>query len=81
MNNKKAFTATVDNSPVELCIKRPTVKQRIDSQLVFNSAWKKAEQSGSILRKDLDDLAEKHGLWNETKKTRVADLENSRFVS
>lgn len=76
MNNKKAFTVAVDDIKVELCIKRPTVKQRIDSQLVFNAAWRKAESAGSILRKDLDNLAEKHGLWDETKKARVTELEN-----
>lgn len=74
--NKKVFTSVDDSgNELELAILRPSPKQQMDAQLIFNKAWRKAEEAGCILRRDLDDLAEKRGLWNAEIRKRVNVLE------
>lgn len=75
--NKLVFKSVDENgNDLELAITRPNPKQQIESQLWYNKAWRDAEKAGSILRRNLDDLATKHGLWDDEKRTRVTSLEN-----
>lgn len=74
--NKKVFTTKdEDGKTVELATKKPTAAQRVQSQLVYNKAWKIAEAAGCTLRRSLDDLARKHGVWDDEKVARVRELE------
>lgn len=75
MNNKKVFTVKdVDGNEVELCVIKPTAKTRVHSQLVFNKALREAIDNGSILQRNLEDYAEKLGLWNKEKSDKVESI-------
>ena len=76
MLNKKVFTTKDDKgNEVELAILRASPKQMIDAQLVYNREWRKAQENGSYLRINLDDVAKKQGLWDEDKAEKVKGLE------
>lgn len=72
MRNKVVFK-TVDNNDreIELCVVRPSPKQNVEAQLVFNREWRKAEESGSMLRSQLDDVNDKRSLWGPEQRQRV----------
>lgn len=70
--NKKVFKTKDENGQeVELAVLRPSPKVQVQSQLEYNKAWAKAEKGGSILRRNLDELAERHGLWNADTRAKV----------
>ena len=74
--NKKVFkTKDKDGNEIELAIQRPSPRQQMDAQLHYNKAWRKAEASGSMLRRDIDEIAEKRGLWGDDKRKEVNALE------
>lgn len=75
MNNKKVFTVTVDGNELELAVKKPTAAIRIDGQLQYNKAWRQSVEAGSLLLKDLDKVAEEHGIWDDAKRQEVAAIE------
>lgn len=76
MRNKLTFkTVDKDDREVELVVIRPSPKQNVDAQLVFNREWRKAEDGGSLLRSQLDDLNDKHSLWGPDQRKKVADIE------
>jgi hypothetical protein len=73
--NKKVFKTKDENGQeIELAVLRPSPKVQVQSQLEYNKAWAKAEKGGSILRRNLDELAERHGLWDNDKRTKVEAL-------
>ncbi len=73
--NKKVFKTKDEDVEVELAVVRPSPEQTIESQLVYNREWANAEKKGNILRRNLDEVAERHGLWDEDKRKRVNKLE------
>jgi hypothetical protein len=77
MNNKRVFKAVDNNgNDVELAIKRPTPKQSVDAQLVYNKEWFRAQASGSPLRINLDTVLEQQGLWGESQRDQLRTIEN-----
>ncbi len=74
--NKKLFkTKDAEGNELELAVRKPTVNERHQSQLEYNKAWKAAEAAGSIIQFQLDTVAERQGLWGDTQRKRVAELE------
>ena len=71
------FVKTVDKDgkEIELIVNKPTGSQNTESQIVYNTAWLKAESKGCILRANLDEVAERHGLWNDEIKKKLEDIE------
>lgn len=77
MKNKLAFkTVDSDEREIGLVVIRPSPKQNVEAQLVFNKEWRKAESAGSLLRSQLDELNDKQGLWGTEQRKKVNDLEN-----
>ncbi len=77
MNNKKCFKTKDENgNELELAILRPSPKVQIESQLVYNREWRKAESNGSILRMDIDRIAKERGLWDDDKAKKVREIED-----
>lgn len=77
MNNKKTFTTQDENgNELTLAILRPSPKIQIESQLVYNREWRKAESNGSMLRMDIDEVAKKRGLWDDEKAKKVREIED-----
>ena len=74
--NKKVFKTVGENEQeIELAVIKPSPKQQVEAHLEFSKAWKKAEESGSILRRDIDEIATKRGLWNDEKREKVEEFE------
>ena len=59
---------------VEVSVVRPKAKQLKDSQLEYNRAFRKALESGALLRQKLDDYLEDQKLWDEAKQTEYDNL-------
>jgi len=75
MKNKHVFTAKdKDGNELELAVVRSSPKQQVEAQLEYSRAWRDAERSGSILRRDIDEIARKRGLWDDDKQKQVEDL-------
>lgn len=76
--NKKVFTAKDDGgNEVELAIIKSSPKQQVDAQLEYAKAWRLAENSGSILRRDVETIAKNHGIWNDEKVAEIESLEKN----
>lgn len=74
--NKKVFNTKDDNGQeLNLAVIKPSPKCQVQAQLEYNKNWALAEKNGSILRRNLDDLAEKHGLWSDDLRQKVANIE------
>lgn len=72
--NKKVFTVKDENgNDLELAIRKPTAKIRIDSQLIYNKTIKQAIESGSFLVRNIEKEAEKLGLWDDAVKKEVEE--------
>lgn len=78
--NKKVFTVKVDDKELELAVIRPNPKLINEAYLVYNKAWRDAEEKGLVLRRDLDEIAKKRGWWNEDKQREV-DLLDQEILS
>jgi hypothetical protein len=76
MLNKKVFSEKDENGQeIELAVTRPSPRTQVQAQLIFNKNWKIAEESGSVLRRNLDELSVRTGLWSDELKSKVEDLE------
>lgn len=74
--NKKTFKTTdSQGNDLELAVRRTTVQEKINSQLAYNNAWSVAEKKGSLVHCKLDEVAERQGLWGESQRKRVNELE------
>ena len=76
MGNSKTIEG-VDNSgnAVKVVLKTPGPQEYRDSQIEYNKAFRKALDSGALLRQKLTDYMTDQGIWNEAKQA-----ENDRFV-
>jgi hypothetical protein len=73
--NKKVFTVKDENgNELELAIKKPTAKIRIDSQLFYNKMFKQAIEEGSMLSRNVEKEAEKLGLWSDDLKKEAENI-------
>ena len=72
---KTINTVDENGTPIELDINKPTSKQNSDAQIVYSREWLRAEGKGCPLRINLEEVAEKHGLWNKEIKAAVEKIE------
>ncbi len=74
--NKKTFKTTdSQGNELELAVRRTTVQEKINSQMVYNAAWALSEKRGSTIHRNLDEVAERQGLWGDSQRKRVNELE------
>ena len=64
-----------EGNPVKVALKAPGVTEYRDSQVEYNKAFRKALDSGALLRQKLTDYMREQGIWNEEKQK-----ENDQFV-
>jgi hypothetical protein len=64
-----------DDNPVKVMLKVPAAQEYRDSQMEYNKAFRKALDSGALLRQKLSDYMREQGIWNEAKQK-----ENDAFV-
>lgn len=78
MSESQVVVNTVDEkgNALELLVNKPTAKNNADAQVVFSREWLRAEANGCPLRANVDEIAVKHGLWNDEIEARVKDIEN-----
>ena len=59
-----------DDNPVEVIVKRPTASDYRDSQVAYNKEFRKALDSGGLLRNKLVEYMEEQGIWSEEKQKK-----------
>lgn len=64
-----------DGNAVKALIKSPSPSEYRDSQIEYNKAFRKALDSGALLRQKLSDHMEEQGIWNEDKQKQ-----NDKYV-
>lgn len=77
MSEVQVVVNTVDDkgNALELLVNKPTAKNNADAQIVFSREWLKAEANGCPLRANVDEIAVKHGLWNDEIESNVKAIE------
>ena len=65
-----------DGNPVSVELATPGPAEFRDSQVEYNKAFRKALDSGALLRQKLSDYMEEQGIWNEEKQNK-----NDEFVA
>jgi hypothetical protein len=74
-NNKVIEGLDKDGKSVKVMLKTPGPQEYRDSQIEYNKAFRKALDSGALLRQKLSDYMTEQGIWNEAKQA-----ENDRYV-
>jgi len=57
-----------DGNEVKVMLKTASAQEYRDSQVEYNKAFRKALDSGALLRQKLSDYMEAQGIWNEEKQ-------------
>lgn len=74
--NKEVFTVKGENGEeIELAALRPTPKQTVESQKVYNKTYAQGKRDGYLFRDELWDAMEKQGLWDTEKQKMYNDIE------
>ena len=68
-------TKDKDGNDLKVLLKVPTAQNYRDSQVEYNKAFRKALDSGALLRQKLGDYMEEQGIWNDEKQRQ-----NDEFV-
>ena len=70
MTDKEKTIESTDkeNNAVKVLIKSPSAQEYRDSQIAYNKAFRKALDSGGLLRQKLEDYMKEQGIWNEEKQ-------------
>ncbi len=76
MTDKIIEGRTNEDKVVKVLLKTPGAKEYRDSQIEYNRAFRKALDSGALLRQKLSDHMEQQGLWDEKKQSK-----NDEFVA
>ncbi len=78
---KKTFK-TVDGTgnEIELVLLKPSPKIQVKAQIEFNKMWATAERGGSPLRRNVDTIAERQGLWGAEQLTKLNEIEEKILV-
>lgn len=78
MSELQVVVNTVDEkgNNIELLVNKPTAKNNADAQIIFSREWLRAEANGCPLRATVDEIAVKHGLWNDEIEARVKAIEH-----
>ena len=64
-----------DGNAVSTLLRQPTAQDYRDSQVQYNETFRKALDSGALLRQKLTDYMTDQGIWDEEKQK-----ENDRFI-
>jgi len=73
---KKVFKTTdVNGNEIELWLIDPSPKVTVESQLIYNKAWREAESKGAILARQIEEIGTRQGLWGEDKKNELIEIE------
>lgn len=75
---KSAITLVTKDSngePKTIIIRKPNYSQSTEAQLYAATMFKKARESGMIVRDNLDKWLEEQNLWSKENKANVAKLE------
>lgn len=59
---------------VEYCVRRPSAKQQLEGQKVYNRAFQEALASGCILRTKLEDFMRDQKIWDDKKQQQLIEL-------
>ena len=76
MTDKIIEGRTKDDEVVKVLLKSPGAKEYRDSQMEYNKAFRKALDSGALLRQKLSDYMEQQGIWDDEKQKK-----NDEFVA
>lgn len=74
--NRVIESTDIDGKPVKVLLKTPDAGDYRDSQLEYNKAFRKALDSGALLRQKLSDYMQEQGIWNEEKEKK-----NEEFIN
>jgi hypothetical protein len=69
----KEVQLTVDGK--DYVVVSPSASQVIDSRTTYNTAFRKALDSGAYLRKSFDKVLEAQGLWSAEKSKKMSSLQ------
>ena len=59
-----------DDNKVKTLLKRPTAQDYRDSQVQYNETFRKALDSGALLRQKLTDYMKDQGIWDDEKQKK-----------
>ena len=76
-NNKDRVVEGVDKegNPVKTLLRQPTAQNYRDSQVQYNETFRKALDSGALLRQKLTDYMTEQGIWDKDKQGK-----NDKFI-
>ena len=76
-NNKDRVVEGVDKegNPVKTLLRQPTAQNYRDSQVQYNETFRKALDSGALLRQKLTDYMTEQGIWDKDKQDK-----NDKFI-
>jgi hypothetical protein len=63
-----------DGKDIKVLLKTPTAQEYRDSQVEYNKAFRKALDSGALLRQKLSDYMEEQGIWDKQKQKQNDDF-------
>ena len=66
-------TKDKDGNDIKVLLKTPTAQEYRDSQVEYNKAFRKALDSGALLRQKLTDYMEEQGIWDAEKQKQNDD--------
>lgn len=77
MVESQVVVNTVDEhgNALELLVSKPSSRHNSDAKIVENCEWLKAEGRGCPLRATVDEIAIKHGLWNDESDAKLKKIE------
>ena len=70
MENRIIKEKNSNGDLIEIQLKSPGPAEIRDSQIEYNKAFRKALDSGALLRQKLSDYMEEQGIWNEEKQKK-----------
>lgn len=76
-NNKEKIVEGLDNdgNTVKTLLRSPTAQNYRDSQIKYNETFRKALDSGALLRQKLTDYMKEQGIWDDEKQKK-----NDQFI-
>ena len=63
-----------DGNEVKVNLKNPGAEEYKESQVEYNKAFRRALDSGALLRQKLEDYMIEQNIWNESKQQRSEEL-------
>lgn len=63
-----------DGKTIKTLLRQPTAQDYRDSQVQYNETFRKALDSGALLRQKLTDYMEEQGIWDEAKQKENDDF-------